>query len=275
AQEYLSKGCDVFLAHITMKEAKDKSEGKRLEDVPIVRDFPKVFLEDLPGILPARQVEFQIDLVPGTAPVVRAPYWLAPSEMKELAKQLQELSDKGFIRPSSSPWGAPVLFVKKKDGSFRMCIDYHELNKLTVKNRYPFPRIDDLFDQLQGSSVYLKIDLQSGYHQLRVRKEDILKTTFRTCYGHYEFQVMPFGLTNALAVFMDLMNQFLGHVIDSKGIHIDSANIEAIKDWASPKTSTEIRQFLGLAGYYRRFIEGFSNIAKSMTKLTQKNEKFD
>ncbi|GKE79723.1 hypothetical protein Tco_1549723, partial [Tanacetum coccineum] len=149
AQEYLSKGCDVFLAHITTKKAKDKSEGKRLEDVQIVRDFP----EDLPGIPPARQVEFQIDLVPGAAPVARAPYRLAPSEMNELVEQLQELSDKGFIRPSSSPWGAPVLFVKKKDGSFRMCIDYRELNKLTVKNRYPLPRIDDLFDQLQGSSV--------------------------------------------------------------------------------------------------------------------------
>ncbi|GKF57638.1 putative reverse transcriptase domain-containing protein, partial [Tanacetum coccineum] len=135
------------------------------------------------------------------------PYLLAPSEMKELAKQLQELSDKGFIRPSSSPWGALVLFVKKKDRSFCMCIDYHELNKLTVKNRYPLPRIDDLFDQLQGSSVYSKIDLRSGYHQLRVREEDITKTTFRTRYGHYEFQVMPFGLTNTPAVFIDLMNR--------------------------------------------------------------------
>ncbi|GJY42531.1 putative reverse transcriptase domain-containing protein [Tanacetum coccineum] len=189
AQEYLSKGCDVFLAHITTKEAEDKSEEKRLEDVPIVRDFPEVFPEDLPGIPPTRQVEFQIDLVPGAAPVARAPYRLAPSEMKELAEQLQELSDKGFIRPSSSPWGAPVLFVKKKDGSFRMCIDYRELNKLTVKNRYPLPRIDDLFDQLQGSSIYSKIDLRSGYHQLRVREEDIPKTAFRTRYGHYEFQV--------------------------------------------------------------------------------------
>ncbi|GJZ00364.1 putative reverse transcriptase domain-containing protein [Tanacetum coccineum] len=153
AQEYLSRGCDVFLAHITTKEAKDDSEGKRLEDVPIVRDFPEVFLEDLPGIPPARQVEFQIDLVPGAALVARALYRLAPSEMKELAEQLQELSDKGFIRLSSSPWGALVLFVKKKDGSFRMCIDYRELNKLTAKNRYPLLRIDDLFDQLQGSSV--------------------------------------------------------------------------------------------------------------------------
>ncbi|GJV83827.1 reverse transcriptase domain-containing protein [Tanacetum coccineum] len=285
------------------------------------------------GLPPTRQVEFQIDLVPGAAPVARAPYRLAPSEMKELSEQLKELSDKGFIRPSSSPWGAPVLFVKKKDGSFRMCIDYRELNKLTVKNRYPLPRIDDLFDQLQGSSVYSKIDLRSGYHQLRVREEDIPKTAFRTRYGHYEFQVMPFGLTNAPAVFMDLMNrvckpyldkfvivfiddiliysknkkeheehlkqilellkkeelyakfskcefwipkvQFLGHVIDSEGIHVDPAKIESIKDWTSPKSPTEIRQFLGLAGYYRRFIEGFSKIAKPMTKLTQKKVKFE
>ncbi|GJX60791.1 putative reverse transcriptase domain-containing protein [Tanacetum coccineum] len=303
AQEYFSKGCDVFLAHITTKEAKDKSKGKRLEDVPIVRDFPEVFPEDLSGVPLARQVEFQIDLVPGVAPIARAPYRLAPSKMKELSEQLQELFDKGFIRPSSSPWGASVLFVKKKDGSFCMCIDYHELNKLTVKNRYPLPRIDDLFDQLQGSSVYSKIDLRSGYHQLRVRKEDIPKNAFRTRYRHYEFQVMPFGLTNApankeeheehLKLILELLNkeelyakfskcefwiskvQFLGHVIDSKGIHVDPAKIESIKDWASPKSPTEIRQFLGLAGYYRRFIEGFSKIAKSMTKLTQKNVKFD
>ncbi|GJW65056.1 putative reverse transcriptase domain-containing protein [Tanacetum coccineum] len=293
----------------------------------------------LAGIPPARQLEFQIDLVPGAAPIARVPYRLAPSEMKELAEQLQELSDKGFIRTSSSPWWTsfcfrpPVLFFKKKDESFRMCIDYRELNKLTVKNRYPLPRIDDLFDQLQGSSVYSKIDLRSGYHQLRVREEDIPKTAFRTRYGHYEFQVMPFGLTNAPAVFMDLMNrvckpyldkfvivfiddiliysmnkeeheghlklilellkkdelyakfskcelwipkvQFLGHVINSKGIHVDPTKIETIKDWASPKNPTEIRQFLGLAKYYRRFIEGFFKIAKSMTKLTQKNVKFD
>ncbi|GJT56203.1 putative reverse transcriptase domain-containing protein [Tanacetum coccineum] len=154
AQKYLLQGCHVFLAHITIKETGDKSKKKQLQDVPIVKNFPEVFPEDLPGLPHTRQVEFHIDLVPGAAPVARAPYRLAPSEMKELADQLQELSDKGFIRPSSSPWGAPVLFVKKKDGSLRMCIDYRELNKLTVKNRYPLPRIDDLFDQLQGSSVY-------------------------------------------------------------------------------------------------------------------------
>nr|GFB87689.1 retrotransposon protein, putative, Ty3-gypsy subclass [Tanacetum cinerariifolium] len=161
-----------------------------------------------------------------------------------------------------------------------MCIDYRELNKLTIKNRYLLPRIDDLFDQLQGSSVYSKIDLRLVYHQLRVRKEDIPKTAFRTRYGHYEFQVMPFGLTNAPAVFMDLMNripkvQFLGHVIDSQGIHVDPTKIESVKDWTSPKSPTEIRQFLGLSGYYQRLIEGFSKIAKPMTKLTQKKVKFE
>ncbi|GKA79260.1 putative reverse transcriptase domain-containing protein [Tanacetum coccineum] len=248
---------------ITKKETEDKSEEKRLEDVPTVQDFSKVFPEDLPGLPPTRQVEFQINLVP-------------------------ELSDMGFIRPSSSSWGAPVLFVKKKDGTFWMCIDYRKLNKLTVKNRYPLLRIDDLFDQLQGSSVYSMINLRSGYHQLKVREEDIPKTAFRTRYGYYEFQVMPFGLTNAPAVFMDLMNrvckpyldkfmiifideiliyskskeehaeylklilellekeelyakfskcefwlskvQFLGHVHDSEGIHIDPAKINSIKD---------------------------------------------
>ncbi|GJR86192.1 putative reverse transcriptase domain-containing protein [Tanacetum coccineum] len=266
-----------------------------------------VFLEELPRLPPPRQVKFRIDLVLGAAPVTRAPYILAPSEMKELSVQLQELLEKGFIRLNSSPWGAPVLFVKKKDGFFRMCIDYRELNKLTIKNRYAPPRIDDLFDQLQGSSV--------------------------TRYGYFEFQVMPFGLTNAPAVFMDLMNrvcksyldkfvivfiddiliyskdekehgkhlkiilellkkerlyakfskcdfwlnsvQFLGHVIDRSSVHVDPAKIEAIKSWAAPTTATEVRQFLGLAGYYRRFIEGFSLISKSLTKLTQKNKKYE
>nr|GFB66345.1 putative reverse transcriptase domain-containing protein [Tanacetum cinerariifolium] len=214
AQEYMSKGCHVFLANITSTKDEDKSKAKRQEDVPVVREFPEVFPEDLLGIPPTRQVEFRIDLVPSAAPVARAPYRLAPFEMKELADQLQELTDKGFIRPSSSPWGAPVLFVKKKDGSFQMCIDYRELNKLMVKNRYPLPRIDDLFDQLQGSSVYSKIDLRSGYHQLRVREEDIPKTAFRTQYGHYEFQVMPFGLTNVPVVFMDLMNRVCKPYLD-------------------------------------------------------------
>ncbi|GJY73333.1 putative reverse transcriptase domain-containing protein [Tanacetum coccineum] len=222
---------------------------------------------------PARPVEFQIDLIPGAAPVARAPYRLAPSEMKELSEQLQELSDKGFIRPSSSPWGAPVLFVKKKDGSFRMCIDYRELNKLTVKNRYPLPRIDDLFDQLQGSSIYSKIDLRSGYHQLRVREQDIPKTAFRTRYGHYEFQVMPFGLTNAPAGKKE-HEEHLKAILELLKKEKLYAKFSKCEFWI-PKTPTEIRQFLGLAGFYRRFIEGFLKISKSMTKLTQKGIKFD
>nr|GEX90626.1 putative reverse transcriptase domain-containing protein [Tanacetum cinerariifolium] len=163
-KKYVDRESCLFVAQVVEKEPTER----RLEDVPVICKFPNVCPKDLPGLPPPRQVEFEIELVPGAAPVARAPYRLAPSKMKELAKHLQELSDKGFIRPSSSPWGAPMLFVKKKDGSFRMCIDYRELNKLTIKNRYPLPRIDDLFDQLQGSSVYSKIDLRSGYHQLRV-----------------------------------------------------------------------------------------------------------
>ncbi|GKC45881.1 putative reverse transcriptase domain-containing protein [Tanacetum coccineum] len=190
-QKYMLKGCPIFLAHVTTKETEDKLKKKRLEDGTVDFKFAWSIPEGLVGSPSDRQVEFNIDLF----------------DTLELSDQLQELYDKGFIRPSSSPWGAPVLFVKKKDGLFRMCVDYRELNKLTVKNRYPLPRIDDLFDQLQGSSVYSKIDLRSGYHQLRVREEDIPKKAFRTRYGHYEFQVMPFGLANAPAVFMDLMNR--------------------------------------------------------------------
>ncbi|GJS28967.1 putative nucleotidyltransferase, ribonuclease H [Tanacetum coccineum] len=191
-----------------------KVDEPKMGDISVVRDFVDVFPEDLSGLPPQRQVEFRIDLIPGATPVAKSPYRLAPSEMQELSGQLQELQDKGFIRPSHSPWGAPVLFVKKKDGSFRMCIDYRELNKLTVKNRYPLPRIDDLFDQLQGSRYFSKIDLRSGYHQLRVHEDDIPKTAFRTRYGHFEFTVMPFGLTNAPAVFMDLMNRVCKPYLD-------------------------------------------------------------
>ncbi|GJW79921.1 putative reverse transcriptase domain-containing protein [Tanacetum coccineum] len=157
-----------------------KANEPTLSDIPIVRDFEDVFPDDLSGSLPQRQVEFRIDLIPGATPVAKSPYRLAPSEMQELSEQLQELQDKGFIRPSHSPWGAPVLFVKKKVGSLRMCIDYRKLNKLTIKNHYPLPRIDDLFDQLQGARYFTKIDLRSGYHQLRVHDDDISKTAFRT-----------------------------------------------------------------------------------------------
>ncbi|KAI3821589.1 hypothetical protein L1987_09158 [Smallanthus sonchifolius] len=326
AHKCLRKGHTAILALVAEKPSKEK----KIDDIPIVHEFLEVFPEDLPGLPPHHQVEFQIDLAPGASPIARALYRLTPSELQELSTQLQELLDKGFIRPSSSPWGAPVLFVKKKDGTFRICIDYRELNKVTIKNRYPLPRIDDLFDQLQGSSFYSKIYLRSGYHQLRVRDEDISKTAFRTRYGHYEFMVMPFELTNAPAVFMDLMNsvckpyldqfvivfiddiliysknkeehlclilellkkeqlyakfskcefcirevQLLGHVVNEKGIHVDPSKIEAIKNWAAPTTPTEVRQFLGLAGYYRRFIEGFLKIAQPLTALNQKGKAYN
>nr|GEX39613.1 hypothetical protein [Tanacetum cinerariifolium] len=246
--KYIQKGCQVYLAQVTSKKAKDKSEEKRLEDVPIVQEFPEVFPKDLPGLPPTQQVEFQIDLVPGAEPFLTL--------------------------------GASVLFVKKKDGSFRMCIDYRELNKLTVKNRYLLSRIDDLFDQLQGSRVYSKIDLRSGYHQLRVRKEDIPKTAFRTCYGHLKLILKLLKEEELYAKFSKcefwlLKVQFLCHMIDSKGIHVDPAKVESIKYWTSPKTPTEIRQFLGRPSYYRQFIEGFLKIARPMTKLTQKGVKFD
>nr|GEU72305.1 putative reverse transcriptase domain-containing protein [Tanacetum cinerariifolium] len=194
--------------------------------------------------------KFCIDLILKAILVAKFPFRLAPSEMEELSSQLKELQDKGFIRPSSSPWGAPVLFVKKKDGSFRMYIDYRDLNKLTIKNRYPFPKIDDIFDQLQRSQYLSNIDLRSGYHELRVHEEDIPKTAFRTRYGYFEFTVMPFGLTNTPAT-QEEHEVHLGHVINGDGIHVDPSKIKAVKNWEAPKTSSEVRSFLGLAGYYR------------------------
>ena len=329
ATRLLKKGCQAYLAHVTDLN-KNSSE---LNTIPIVKEFSDVFPEELPGLPPKRDVEFCIDLEPGTHPISKTPYRMAPVELQELKTQLQELLDAGFIRPSSSPWGAPVLFVRKKDGSLRLCIDYRELNHVTIKNRYPIPRIDDLFDQLQGAIYFSKVDLRSGYHQLRVKAEDVAKTAFRTRYGHYEFLVMPFGLTNAPAAFMDMMNRvfkeyldqfvvvfiddiliysksredhevhlrlilqrlrenklyaklkkcdfwmekvaFLGHVVSKDGICVDPAKVEAILNWEQPKTVTEVRSFLGLAGYYRRFVEGFSRIATPLTQLTRKNTKFE
>src|SRR5262249_4756013 len=256
------------------------------------------------------------------------PYRMAPTKLKELKVQLKDLLDKGFIRPSSSPWGAPVLFVKKKDGSLRLCIDYRQLNKVTIKNKYTLPRIDDLFDQLQRASHFSKIDLRSGYHQLRIQQEDVPKTTFRTRYRHYEFLVLPFGLTNAPAAFMDLMNRifrlyldkfvvvfiddilvysrsqeehekhlavvlqilrdnqlyaklskcefwldrvgFLGYIVSKEGIQVDPQKVEAVSNWPRPTNVTEIRSFLGMASYYKRFVKDFSKTVAPLTKLTQK-----
>ncbi|GKE50928.1 putative reverse transcriptase domain-containing protein, partial [Tanacetum coccineum] len=233
-QKYMEKGFPIFLAHVTAKEVEDKSEKKRLEDVPIVQDFPEVFPEDLPGLPPTRQVEFQIDLVPGAAPVARAPYRLAPSEMKELSEQLKELSEKGFIRPSSSPWGAPVLFVKKKDGSFRMCIDYQELNKLTVKNRYPLPRIDDLFDQLQDSKN--KQNTKSTLSYLLSCLERGVNAKFSTC-KFLDSQVqflaapilaLPEGSKDFIA-YCDASKKGLGAVLMQREKH--SVRFIALKIW--------------------------------------------
>ena len=178
-----------------------------MENILVVKYFSDVFLEELPGIPLVREVDLTIEILLRTAPTFKAPYRMAPTELKELKIQLQELLDKGFIRPSVSPWGAPVFFVKKKDGTLRMCIDYRQINKVTVKNKYPLSRIEDLFDQLKRAGVFSKIDLRLGHYQLRVKDANVPKTTFRTRYGHYEFLVMPFGLTNALATFMDLMNK--------------------------------------------------------------------
>ena len=329
ARRVLKKRCQGYLAHV--RDARIPSTD--LGDIPVVRDYSDVFPDDLPGLAPDREIEFNIDLLPGTNPISIAPYRMAPTELKELKEQLQELLDKGLIRPSNSPWGAPVLFVKKKDGTMRMCIDYRQLNKVTIKNRYPLPRIYDLFDQLQGASHFSKIDLRSGYHQLKIRREDIPKTAFRTRYGHYEFLVLPFGLTNAPAAFMDLMNRvfkpyldkfvvvfiddiliyskihvehgerlrivlqtlrthqlyaklskcefwlnsvsFLGHVISKEGVRVDPKKVEAVSNWSRPTNVTEIHNFLGIAGYYRRFVKDFSRIYAPLTRLIRKQVKFE
>jgi hypothetical protein len=303
-----------------------------IENISIVEEFMDVFPKELPGMPPEREVEFYIDLIPGTAPIAKRPYRMAPTELAELKLQITDLQQKGYIRPSSSPWGALVLFVSKKDGSMRMCIDYRSLNEVTIKNKYPLPRIDDLFDQVQGAKYFSKIDIRSGYHQFRIKEADIQKTAFVTRYGQYEFTVMPFGLTNAPAFFMNLMNKvfmeeldkfvvvfiddiliysknredhmrhlrtilrkvrahqlyaklskcefwlekiaFLGHILTAEGIEVDPSKVEAVSKWRQPSNVSEVRSFLGMAGYYRRFIKGFSSIARPMTELLKKDHKF-
>ncbi|WVZ52463.1 hypothetical protein U9M48_003517 [Paspalum notatum var. saurae] len=290
------------------------------------------FREELPGMPPDREVEFLIELLHGTAPIAKRQYRVAPKEQELIKENIDELLGKGFIRPSSSPWAFPVLFVDKKDGSRRMCVDYRALNDVTVKNKYPLPRIDDLFDQLQGACVFSKIDLRSGYHQMKIRPSDIPKTAFITRFGLYEYTVMSFGLTNAPAYFMNLMNKvfmeyldkfvvvfiddiliyskteeeheehlrlvlqklrdhklyaklskcefwldqvpFLGHIVSKGGIMVDPSKISSVMDWKVPEVVKEVRRFLGLAGYYRRFIESFSRIAKPMTSLLEKGVPF-
>jgi hypothetical protein len=303
-----------------------------LDEIPVVCEYPDVFPDEFPGIPPDRDVEFVIELQPGTAPISKRPYRMPPKELAELKTQLQELLDKGYIRPSTSPWGCPALFVKKKDGSLRMCVDYLPLNAVTIKNKYPLPRIDVLFDQLAGAKIFSKIDLRSGYHQIKIRPCDIPKTAFSTRYGLYEFLVMSFGLMNAPAYFMYLMNsvfmteldkfvvifiddiliysksekehakhlrvvlqrlrdhklyakfskcefwlksvKFLEHTISQDGISVDPSKVQEVMDWKPPKSVHQICSFLGLVGYYRRFIPDFSRIVKPMTELLKKGVKF-
>lgn len=197
-----------------MGYADSKDKIATLDNIPVIQEFVDVFPEEIPELPPKRDTKFIIELIPGAALVSRVPYKMSVPELTELKTQLQELLDKNYIRGSVSPWGAPVLFVKKKEGTLRMCIDYCQLNKLTIKNKYPLPQIDELFDQVKGATVFSKIDLQSGYHQIRIKEEDIAKTTFRTRYGHYEFVVLPFGLTNSPATFMCLMNNVFHRYLD-------------------------------------------------------------
>jgi hypothetical protein len=310
----------------------DSKEADPLETIKVVSEFPDVFPKDLLGMPPERKVEFAIELLPVTTPISKRAYRVSGPEFVELKKQINELSEKGYIRPSTSPWATPVLFVEKKDGTRRMCIDYRALNEVTIKNKYPLPKIEDLFDQLRGASVFSKIDLRSGYHQLRIRPSDFLKTTFITKYGLYEFTVMSFGLTNAPAFFMNLMNSvfmdyldkfvvvliddiliysqseeehadhlkmvlqrlrehqlyaklskcefwidevlFLGHIINKDGLVVDPKKVTDILNWKAPTDAQGIKSFIGMAGYYRRFIEEFSKIAKPMTTLLANKVEF-
>jgi hypothetical protein len=201
---------DVFVMFASLR-VEEKIE---VDMLPVVCEFVDVFPDDILDLPPEREVEFSIDIVPGTSPISMAPYRMSAAELEKLKEQLKELLEKRFVRPSVSPWGAPVLLVKKKDGSMRLWIDYRQLNKATIKNKYPLPRIDDLMDQLVGVCVFSKIDLRSGYHQIRVKAEDIPKTAFRTRYGHYEYAVMPFGVTNAPGVFMEYMNRIFHSYLD-------------------------------------------------------------
>ncbi|WVZ84540.1 hypothetical protein U9M48_031566 [Paspalum notatum var. saurae] len=308
-------------------------EARPTDGIRIVCDYPDVFPDELLGMPPDRDIEFLIELLPGTAPIAMRQYRMAPIEHEEIKKNIDELLAKGYIRPSSSPWAFPVLLVEKNDTDVkRMCVDYRALNKVTIKNKYPLPRIDDLFDQLQGVCVFSKIDLRSGYHQLKIYPSDIPKIAFTTKYGLYEYTVMSFGLTNARAYFMQLMNsvfmdyldkfvvvfiddiliyskteaeheehlrlvlqrlrerklyakfskcefwidevRFLGHVVSKGGIAVDPSKVSTVMNWKVPKIAKEVRGFLGLAGYYRRFIENFSRIAKPITSLLEKDTEF-
>jgi hypothetical protein len=318
------KGCQLFAARV---EEVFQNMVLNMEDHRVLKEFEDVFHE-VPGLPPKRDIDFSINLMPGAAPISKSPYRMSTPELKELQLQLEEILKKGYIHLSMSPWGSQVLFVKKKDGTLRLCIDFRQLNKVTVKNKYPLPRIDDIFDQLKDAKIFSKIDLRSGYHQVRIRDEDISKTAFRTRYGDYEFTVVPFGLSNTPVFLMCLMNgvlrnyldkfvivflddilvyskieeeheqhirmvlqvlrehylyaklskcsfyqkkiHYLGHIISKEGIVVDPKKVQAIQEWLAPRNVIEFRSFMGLGGYYRRFIAGFSRIAHAITSLQRK-----
>ncbi|KAA3469727.1 DNA/RNA polymerases superfamily protein [Gossypium australe] len=292
AQRYVRKGCDAYLAYVLDTELSEM----KIESVPVVCEYPDVFLEELPGLPPVREVEFAIELVLGTSPISIAPYRMAPIELKELKAQLQDLTNRGFAQPSFLPWGVPVLFVKKKDETMRMCIDYRQLNKVMIKNKYPLPRINDLFAQLNRATIFSKIDLRSSYYQLRVKDLDVSKTAFRMRYRHYEFLDMPFGLTNAPTSYLDsFVVVFIDDILTILEIKtskylLNSVNVsfgsEKSDFWGTlfqrklltrnhREMYPKLEVFLGLAGYYQHFVKGFSMIATPMTRLLQKDVKFE
>jgi hypothetical protein len=317
---------------VNLKAAIHHTVAKNIEEIPMVREFLDVFPDNLPGIPPERDIEFKIELQPGTALITRSSYKISQNELVELKIQLKDLLFKVYIRPSSSPWGCPALFVSKKDKELRLCVDYWPLNAVTIKNKYSLSLIDILFDQLAGAQVFPKIDLRYGYHQIKIHAKDILKTAFSMRYDMYEYLVMSFALTNAPAHFMYIMNSvfmpkmdkfvvvfindilvysksmeepeedlhvvlqrlrehqlcakfskcefwidevsFLGHMISLEGIVMDPSKVQDVLDWKPPTSITQVRSFLGLAGYYWRFILKFSKIAKPITELLKKGIKY-
>ena len=323
---------------LTFKEICE-STSSSLDDLPrkiksVLQDFGEVFKDELPeGLPPIRGVEHQIDLIPGATIPNKPAYKANPTETKELEKQVNELLAKGKVQESLSPCAVPVILVPKKTGEWRMCTDCRAVNKITIKCRHPIPRLDDMLEELAGSCVFSKIDLTSGYHQIRIKEGDEWKTTFKTKFGLFEWRVMPFGLTNAPSTFMRLMNHvlreflgkcvvvyfddilvysknvdehafhlhqvlskllenqlyakmskcsfcldevtFLGFVVGKDGVKVDESKIQAIKDWPTPKSVSEIRSFHGLASFYRRFVKDFSTIAAPLNNLVKKNVKFD
>lgn len=327
-------------ASVSLRVAEDtgctsaESEKIAAETRAVLSEYADCFPPDLPKRLPpSRDVDHRIELLPGSVPPSMATYRMSPKELDELKRQIDDLESKHVLRPSKSPFGAPVLLTKKKDGTWRFCVDYRALNAITVKNKYPLPRVDELFDRLHGARYFSKLDMRSGYWQIRMRAEDVHKTAFRSRYGSYEWLVLPMGLTNAPATFMHLMNQifrehldrfvivflddvlvysrtlaehrrhvrlvldilrkhqlyakeskceffrdhvdFLGHRVDRDGVHMMDDKVRAIRDWPTPKSVEEVRSFLGMVGYYRKFIANFSNLAAPMTQLLQKGTRFD